>query len=72
MKRSEAEAAFMNIIKEYKVLGFGVSSALASRLITLAMNIGMLPPERMITRVNSAGHSYETEENSWEPENEQK
>lgn len=44
VKRSEAEAAFARIIKEYSSIRFGDAPELASRLITLAMNMGMRPP----------------------------
>lgn len=70
MKRSEAEAAFLRVIKEYKVSGFGASSELASRLITLAMNIGMLPPKhptKRVTEISLLRPAY-----IWEPETKEK
>ena len=66
MKRSEAEAAFKRIIEDeignYSHSVFS-GKALASRLITLAMNIGMLPP----LQKNLDMH---TEPYQWEPEDE--
>ena len=44
MKRSEMEAAFTKIIKQYSSIKFKDAPELASRLITLAMNHGMSPP----------------------------
>ena len=63
MKRSEMEAAFTKIIKQYSSIKFKDAPELASRLITLAMNIGMLPP----LQKNLDMH---TEPYQWEPEDE--
>ena len=52
MKRSEMEAAFTKIIKQYSSIKFKDAPELASRLLTLAMNIGMLPPKHPTKRVN--------------------
>ncbi len=65
MKRSEMEAAFTKIIKQYSSIGFGDAPELASRLITLAMNSGMLPPLQ-------ENIDMYTEPYQWEPEDDKR
>lgn len=65
MKRSEMEAAFTKIIKQYSSIKFKDAPELASRLITLAMNIGMLPPLQ-------ENIDMYTEPYQWEPEDDKR
>lgn len=77
MKRSEFEAAFARIIKEYSSIRFRDAPELASRLVTLAMNMGMSPPSmRLPTKAVLNGKEINVGNiitiSMWEPEQDDK